>query len=169
MRARCFDEFAMRFLNARTRVQCAAAGACSFQNETVFVGSFIVGAAFCFTRCFGSNIPGQFRGSRFSLLYSFFTAMPSRSVSILTSAKDNAVHNRQRRGPALKKLRRHDVIAIGQRAGLGHRNKETHYPLAVQQITSVGHKNAKSIQGKKLSTSFTSNRYYTNTKAIKDV
>ena len=169
MRARCFDEFAMRFLNARTRVQCAAAGACSFQNETVFVGSFIVGTAFCFTRCFGSNIPGQFRGPRFSLLYSSFAAMPSRPVSILTSARDNAVHNRQRRGPALKKIRRHDVISIGQRAGLHYRNKQIHCSSAVNKTTSVGHKKIMPIQSEKVSTSCASNPYYTNTKAIKDV
>ena len=126
-------------------------------------------ALFFFTRCFGSNIPGQFRGPRFSLLYSSFAAMPSRPVSILTSARDNAVHNRQRRGPALKKLRRHDVISIGQRAGLHYRNKQIHCSSAVNKTTSVGHKKIMPIQSEKVSTSCASNRYYTNTKAIKDV
>ena len=121
-------------------------------------------------RCSGSNIPGQDWGPRFSLYWAPVTAMSSRSLSVLTSARDKAVHSRQPRGPYLKKFHRRDVIANGLGVGLGYRNKQIQPTCVVKKRpASMGHKKIMSIQGQKVSTSCTPNRYYTNTKAIKDV
>ena len=93
-----------------------------------------------------------------------------RSDSILRSIRKKTVHDWQQRGPDVKQFRRDDVIANGQRAGSGHRNKQIQLTSAVKKKpASTGRKKTMSIQGEKVSMSCTSNRYYTNTKAIKDM